>query len=86
MCWIHPKLLWKLTSGGNQYIFQLPESIGKQWLDNVTNEFELRKEAINCKERLLSSMIVYYLENGYPAIKMISIDRSKLEEAKARLR
>ncbi len=85
LCWISPKLLWKMTSGGNQYRFQLPESIGKQWLENVTNEFELRKEAINCKERLLSSMIVYYVENDMPTIKMISIDKDRLERAKARL-
>lgn len=74
-----------MTSGGNQYLFQLPEDIAKQWLSNVTNEFEMRKEAINCKEKLMSNMIAYYVEDDYPTIKMISIDRMKLEEAKARL-
>ena len=82
--WVSPRLSWKMTSGGNQYSFQLPESIMKQWLDNVTNEFEMRKEAINCKEKLLSNMIVYYIDNNCPTIKMISIDKSKLEEARRR--
>ena len=83
--WSSTSLLWKLKSGYNSYSFQLPDNIMKQWLDNVTNEFEMRKEAINCKEKLLSNMIVYYLDNNYPTIKMISIDKSKLEEAKLRL-
>lgn len=53
-------------------------------MHNVTNEFEMRKEAINCKEKLLSNMIVYYIDNNCPTIKMISIDKSKLEEARRR--
>ena len=50
----------------------------------ILNEFEMRKEAINCKEKLLSNMIVYYIDNNCPTIKMISIDKSKLEEARRR--
>lgn len=57
----------------------------KQWIENATNEFELRKEAICCKERLLSNMLVYYRENNHPSIKMISIDKDRLENAKNRL-
>lgn len=80
--WISPELSWKLVSGGIQYSFQLPKSIMEQWLNNVNNDLKMKKEALNCKEKLLSSMIVYYRENNYPAIKMISIDRENLEGAK----
>ena len=79
--WHSPESYWKLISG-EQYFFQLPECILKQWLSNVTDELELKKSAINCKEQLLSNMIVYYSEYGCPKIKMISIDRNGLEEAK----
>lgn len=84
LCWVSPNLPWKLACGA-QYTFQLPKSIMKQWIENATNEFELRKEAIYCKERLLSNMIVYYRENNHPSIKMISIDKDRLENAKNRL-
>lgn len=75
-----------MTSGGCQYCFQLPEGIMEQWLANVTNEFEMRKEAINCKKEFLSNMLVYYKENGKPAVSMISINQHKLKEAKERLK
>lgn len=84
--WVSPRLSWKLVSGETQYSFQLPECILEQWLKNVENEFELKKEAINCKEKLLSNMIVYYRDNGHPTIKMISIDRNRLNEFKRRLK
>ena len=48
----------------------------------MTDELELKKRAINYKEQLLSNMIVYYREYGCPKIKMISIDRNGLENAK----
>ena len=57
-----------------------------QWLANLTNEFEMRKEAINCKEEYLSNMLVYYKENEKPAVSMISINQHKLKEAKERLK
>lgn len=82
--WSSPES-WKLVSGKNQYSFQLPRCILEKWLNNVTNEFELKKGAINCKERLLSSMIVYYRDNGQPTIKMISIDSNMLDEFKRQL-
>ena len=84
--WVSKRLPWKMTSGGCQYYFQLPESIMEQWLANVTNEFEMRKEAINCKEEYLSNMLVYYKENEKPAVSMISINQHKLKEAKERLK
>lgn len=83
--WISPKLAWKMLSGEMTYHFQLPDSILEQWLQNVTNDFEMRKEAINCKETLLSNMIVYYTQDGRPRIQMISIDPNTLERAKMRL-
>ena len=84
--WVSKRLPWKMISGGCQYCFQLPESIMEQWLANVTNEFEMRKEAINCKEEYLSNMLVYYKENEKPAVSMISINQHRLKEAKERLK
>lgn len=83
---VGPELPWKLLSGGHEYCFQLPDSIMKQWLNNAANEIERRKEAIVCKERFLSNMIVYYVKDGCPAINMISIDKDRLSEAKSRLK
>lgn len=83
--WVSHKLPWKLTSGNCQYVFQLPDCILEQWLNNVSNEIDKRKEALNCKEEYMSNMIVYYKENNRPTIKMISINRGRLEEAKRRL-
>ncbi len=83
--WVSEKLSWKMISGGCQYCFQLPENIMKRWLENVTNEFEKRKEAIYCKEEYLSNMLVYYTDNGKPVVSMISINQQRLEEAKERL-
>ena len=51
----------------------------------MSTDLERRKEAINIKEKFMSNMIVYYSQNGKPAIGMISIDKSHLGEAKARL-
>ena len=56
-----------------------------KWLNNATNEIEMRKEAIVCKESILANMIVYYMIDGRLVIQMISIDRSKLEDAKRRM-
>ena len=84
--WVSKRLPWKMISGGCQYCFQLPESIMEQWLANVTNEFEMRKEAINCKEEYLSNMLVYYKANEKPAVSMISINQHRLKEAKERLK
>lgn len=84
--WIDPKLSWKMTSGECQYTFYLSDEILKHWLENVNSDFELRKEAINCKETVLSSMIVYYREHGKPTIKMISINKEQIKEAKKLLK
>lgn len=67
------------------YLFQLPESIMKLWLENSTNDLELKKEAINCKAGFLSSMIVYYSHHYLPTAKMISIDKCDLERARQNL-
>lgn len=79
------KNIWKLSSGNSTYIFQLPEDIMKLWLSESKNELEMRREAINCKTTYFSNMVVYYIQNGRPTIKMISIDREQLDNAKQRL-
>ncbi|MBQ7699022.1 MAG: hypothetical protein IJT49_01600 [Clostridia bacterium] len=84
--WSSPDHPWILRSGDNSYKFQLPESIMKQWLDNSSNDLEMKREAFNCKANYLSNMIVYYSENGRPFVKMISIDKYGLENARERLR
>lgn len=83
--WTEPGLPWKLNTGAQTYLFQLPDSIMKLWLDNAANELEMKKEAINCKASFLSNMIVYYTENSRPIIKMISIDKYELEKAREKL-
>ena len=84
--WVDPQKPWILRSGHEEYLFQLPESILKEWLNKSTDELEMKREAINCKANLLSNMVVYYTEHGQPVIKMISIDRFQLEDAIKRLR
>jgi len=83
--WNEPELPWKLNTAAQTYLFQLPDSIMKLWLDNATTELEMKKEAINCKASFLSNMIVYYTENSRPIIKMISIDKYKLKKAREKL-
>jgi len=83
--WTDSKLPWTLRTGAQTYLFQLPDNIMKLWLDNATNELEMKKEAINCKESYLSNMIVYYTEYDRPIIKMISINKYELEEAREKL-
>lgn len=80
--WSEVELPWKLKTGGQTYLFQLPDRIMKRWLDNATNSLEMKKEAINCKASFLSNMIVYYTEYSRPIIKMISIDKYELEKAR----
>jgi hypothetical protein len=83
--WNQPSLPWTLRSGEETYLFQLSESIMKLWLENATNELEMKKGAINCKASFLSSMIVYYTDHSTPVIKMISINKHELEDVRNRL-
>lgn len=85
LVWVSPQLSWKMSVGGCQYGFQLPDVILKQWINNMSTDLERRREAISLKEKYMSNMIVYYWQNGNPAIGMISIDESHLGEAKERL-
>lgn len=62
--WVSHKHPWTLTSGDYEYVFQLPERILERWLDNVSDEFDKRREAVYCKEEHMSNMIVYYRENN----------------------
>ncbi len=84
--WTGPQQPWILRTGGEEYLFQLPESILKTWLSKSTDELEMKREAINCKVNFLANMVVYYMSNYQPAIKMISINRMELEEALDRLK
>lgn len=83
--WRKSEYLWELRSGNQVYRFQLPDSIMKKWLENVTNDLEMKRSAIDCKINFMSNMIVYYTLNEQPNIKMISIDRGALREAKEML-
>lgn len=84
--WHEVSCPWELHTGNQVYLFQLPRSIMKKWLDNSTSDLELKKEAINCKAGLLSNMIVYYSNYCLPAVKMISIDKYDLKKAKENLK
>lgn len=83
--WNEPVLPWELRTGGQTYLFQLPDRVMKIWLEKSTNELEMKKEALNCKASFFSNMIVYYTEFGRPIIKMISIDKDELKRAKVQL-
>lgn len=85
LLWISPQLSWKLIVGGSQYGFQLPDVILKQWINNMSSDFERKREALNIKEKYMSNMIVYYAEDDKPSIGMISIDQIQLDDAKERL-
>ena len=79
------KGVWRLSSGNCNYLFQLPSDLMKAWINSSNGELEMRRNALNCKAEWLSSMVVYYIKNSKPKIKMISIDRYQLEKAKAYL-
>ena len=83
--WDRPEWPWRMTTGDQTYLFQLPDKIAKLWLENATNELEMKRAAIDCKANYFSNMIVYYTENARPIIKMISIDRYQLENARRNL-
>ncbi len=83
--WSEPSQPWQLKSGQQSYLFQLPKSIMKIWLKSSADDLALKKEAINCKAGLLSSMIVYYTNYCLPTVKMISIDKYDLDQARQRL-
>lgn len=76
---------WILRSGENEYQFQLPESILNIWLNSSSSELETKVGALNCKASFFSNMVVYYSMYDRPTIKMISIDRYQLENARVRL-
>lgn len=84
--WSDPDEPWWLYSGKAKYQFQLPEQILQIWLENSATELDQKISAINCKQQFLSNMVVYYSKDGKPKIKMISINRGRLEEALDRLR
>lgn len=77
---------WILRSADQEYLFQLPDDIMRNWLENTKTELDKKRSAIDCKEQSLSNMVVYYREQGLPTIKMISIDQGQLAEARSRFR
>lgn len=80
--WIDKDNPWILNSDGVEYVFQLPDRIAKHWLDNANNDISLRKSAMNCKEEMLSNMVVYYKIRNKPTIKLISISKDQLARIK----
>ena len=83
--WHSPGYPWELRTGTQVYQFCLPKGILERWLLSASDDLSLKQEAINCKASYLSNMVVYYSTNGIPDIKMISIDRYELEEARNQL-
>lgn len=83
--WTSRSQPWRLSSGEQSYFFQLPETIMQRWLENASNELNMKMEAIDCKKTFLSNMVVYYVQCGRPVIQMISIDEYRLEEARREL-
>ena len=73
--------LWCLRTGDNQFVFELPLILKEHWLSKSLNMLEIKENAINMKNAELSSMVVYYKDNGITKIKMISIDRNSLSRA-----
>lgn len=80
--WIDRNSLWSLVSGNTEYQFQLPNSIMELWLKNSADELDMKRNAINCKASFFSNMVIYYKLYGRPQIKMVSINREKLREAR----
>ena len=81
--WSSPHEPWQLISGSCTYTFHLPEIIMQTWLSNSSRE---QQEAINLKEQTLSNMVVYYRNaSNLPTIKMISINRAALNDAKRQM-
>lgn len=78
--WSDKNSLWELRTGDNIYLFQLPDKIREAWLHNL-NGNDIIENAINCKAKYLSNMVVYYFQDYKPTIKMISINRQALENA-----
>lgn len=80
--WTNPQKPWILKSGKEEYLFQLPTDILKNWLSGSSDEITMKSKALNCKADYMANMIVYFTDHEEPAIKMISIEKSQLEEAK----
>ena len=74
--WTNKREPWRLDSGECSYLFQLPDSIMKQWLEHSRSELDMKRSALNCKASFLSNMVVYYMDNQ-PHIQMIFVERYK---------
>lgn len=83
--WQDTNSLWRLESGENTYLFQLPDRIRNAWLVDM-NANKVKESAIYCKANYLANMVVYYFKDYKPTIKMISIDKGALEAAFRNLR
>lgn len=83
--WGSPDSLWELRTGNKSYLFKLPDKIREVWLSNIGDD-DIKENAVNCKAKYLSNMVVYYIKYGAPTIKMISIDKGFLQEARDSLK
>lgn len=83
LTWENTKSLWRLNSGDKSYVFALPDLIRDKWLDDSTKE-TVKENATLCKENFFSNMVVYYSKDFRSKIKMISIDKQFLKNAKNR--
>lgn len=83
LSWESPESLWRLTSGDKSYVFALPDLIRDKWLDDSIKD-SIKENAILCKESFFSNMVVYYSKEFRSKIKMISIDKQTIKNAKNR--
>ena len=83
--WNRQESPWQLCCGKSTYAFQLPEAVFRLWLAKSTDELSQKREALRCKTEFFSNMLVYYMEQDAPAVKMLSVDRWQLEQALKRL-
>ena len=73
--------LWKLSSGNEQYWFQLPKAVMESWLRGSIDELSEKQKKKDYNGSLHSNMVVYFRNNELPEIKKISIAKEELEKA-----
>ena len=73
--------LWKLSSGNEQYCFQLPKTVMESWLRGFIDELSEKQKEKDYNGSLHSNMVVYFRNNELPEIKKISIAKEELEKA-----
>ncbi len=71
---------WILRVGKEEYEFQLPNYMIYDWINKNKDEIKMRKNIYNDKMTLMSNMAVYYIDDGYPRIKLLSINKETMEQ------